>query len=389
MDSLIKPDQDIWIWTVLLAVSLLGMYGERVGWFRKISGALVTILAAAILATLGLIPGAADPALSVPVYDLVFSYFIPIAIPLLLFNVQLRKIIYGTGNLLLPFLIGALGVVTGALVAGFFIDFGPETPKVMGAFIGTYTGGSVNFMAVSMSLNFLESPLFVSTITVDNVFTNFYIVLLFLLPGVKVISDYFAPYQDIDSNQEEETGYDFDVSSLMEQLTLCLSISGGIFIFAEFTGEILAGLLETKVELKIMIITALIIILVNVFPAFFSKYQKLAFEIGMFFMYVFLAVIGASSNLVQLFSSIPGIIGFASIILIVHLVISLIAGKLLKVSLKEIMIASAANVAGPSVVAPMAASFGIQKAITPGILIGLLGYVIGTFLGIGVGNFML
>lgn len=388
MESLIKPGQDIWIWCALLAVSLFGMYGERVGWFRKISGALVTILAAAILATIGLIPGAADPELSVPVYNLVFSYFIPIAIPLLLFNVQLKKIVRDTGSLLMPFLIGALGVVVGAFVASLFIDFGEETGKVMGAFIGTYTGGSVNFMAVSMSLGFLESPLFVSTITVDNVFTNFYIVLLFLLPGIKKIADYFVPYQESKEVNVKETGYDFDFSSLMEQLTLCLLISGGIFVIAEFSGEFLAEALGTEIELKILIITSLIILLVNVFPDFFAIYQKIAFEIGMFFMYVFLAVIGASSNLVQLFTSIPGIVAFATIILLVHLVVSLIAGKLLGVSLKEIMIASAANVAGPSVVAPMAVSFGIPKAITPGILIGLLGYVIGTFLGIGVGQFM-
>ncbi|MEM8888779.1 MAG: DUF819 family protein [Bacteroidota bacterium] len=388
MKSLIPADSHVLIWFMLLAVSLLGMYGERVGWFSKISGALVTILAAAILTTAKVLPPAADPSVSVETYGWVFKYFIPFAIPLLLFNVQLKRIINDTGRLLLPFIIGAAGVALGAIVAGSFLEFGEDTHKVMGAFIGTYTGGSVNFMAVSTALKFEQSDLFVSTITVDNVFTNVYIVLIFLLPGIKWIANYFAPYVADESKELEEEKTVFEFGVLMEHITLCLLISAGIFVFAEILGPFLSSLVGTKIDLEVLIITAAIIVLVNIFPKFFLKYQEVAFNIGMFLMYVFLAVIGASSNLNQLWNSIPGIILFATIILLVHLAVVLIAGKLLNVSLKEIMIASAANIAGPSVAAPMAVSFGMPKAITPGILIGLLGYVIGTFLGIGVGAAM-
>lgn len=386
MNSLIQVEDSLWIWTVLLAVSFIGMYGERLGWFRKISGALVTILLAAILTTIGFIPSAADPEKPVEAYSWIFSYFIPLAIPLLLFNVQLKRILNDTGRLLLPFLIGALGVALGAMIAASLLDFGEESHKLMGAFIGTYTGGSVNFMAVSKSLEFMESPLFVSTITVDNVFTNFYIVLLFLLPGIRVFADFFGEY--VEENGQEELGQktSIDMSLLMEQMALSLLLSSAIVAVSEWIAPVLGDLLKTEIDLSILLITTIIIVLVNIFPAFFDRLAEVAFNIGMFMLYVFLAVIGASSNLLQLFSSIPGIIAFASIILIVHLAISLIAGKLLNISLKEIMIASAANVAGPSVVAPMAVSFGIPKAITPGILIGLMGYVIGTFLGIGIGS---
>jgi len=111
-------------------------------------------------------------------------------------------------------------------------------------------------------------------------------------------------------------------------------------------------------------------------------------DLGIFLMYMFLAVIGASSNILELFTAIPGILAFAAITLLVHLIISLAGAKLFKISLKEVMIASCANAGGPSVSAPMAVSFGMKKAVTPAILIGLLGYVIGTFLGVGVGLFL-
>lgn len=386
--SLLLPDQHILIWCVLLAISLFGMYGERIGWFRRISGALMTILAGAVLTTVGMIPDAASSEIEVPVYTLIFSYFIPFAIPLLLFNVQLKKMLRETGTLLKPFLIGALGVVIGAIVAASILNLGEETYKVAGTFIGTYTGGSVNFMGVATALDFLESPLFPSTITVDNVFTNLYIILLFLMPGIQWVAKWFPEYEE--SEDEDLSHLDTRESAttsggFMEQLTVCLLITSAIFALGTFLGPIFAGLLNTEIHLDILVITALIIILVNIFPTFFLKYQEVAFDTGMFFMYMFLAVIGASSNLKELFGSVPGILIFAAITLTVHLVITLIAAKIFKISLKEVLVASCANAGGPSVAAPMAISFGMKKAVTPAILIGLLGYVIGTFLGVGVG----
>lgn len=393
MISLIPSNQHILIWCILLAVSLFGMYGERVGWFRKISGALMTILAAAILTTLKVIPDAANSEIDVPVYDLVFGYFIPFAIPLLLFNVQLKKMIRDTGTLLLPFLIGAVGVVIGAFIAAYLLNLGEETYKVAGTFVGTYTGGSVNFMGVAMILDFLESPLFPSTITVDNVFTNLYIILLFMLPGIQWIAKWFPDYDETNRDNVEsfrDTAADENESvSLMESMTICLLITAGIFALGTFLGPLLARALSTEIHLDILIITALIIVFVNIFPDFFQKYQAIAFDIGMFFMYMFLAVIGASSNLMELFGSVPGILVFAAITLTIHLLFTLAASKMLGISLKEAMVASCANAGGPSVAAPMAISFGMKKAVTPAILIGLLGYVIGTFLGSGVGRVLL
>lgn len=67
-------------------------------------------------------------------------------------------------------------------------------------------------------------------------------------------------------------------------------------------------------------------------------------DLGIFLMYMFLAVIGASSNILELFTAIPGILAFAAITLLVHLIISLAGAKLFKISLKEVMIASCVSI---------------------------------------------
>lgn len=384
---MISPDNSFGLWAILLTAAIFGMYGERKGWFKKVSGALMTIIFAAVLTSIGLIPNASDGNIEVPTYDFVFTYFVYFSIPLLLFRLDLKKIIRESGRLLIIYLISAAGVVAGALVAFFIIDLGPETYKVVSVFIGTYIGGSVNFMAVAVTFDFLRSSLFPSVIAVDNVYTYLYIMLLFYIPFFGFLRKYYPELEEeeeeeIDPTQEELPKIP---GGLLEAITVCLLISGLICWSGTAFSAWLMELINTEINLDMLVITALIVIVANVFPKWLQRYDFIAFDLGMFLLYIFLAVIGASCDLRLLFTSMPGILLMASIILTVQLVVSMLVGKWLKFSLKEIMIACCANAAGPSVTAPMAITFKMRKAVTPAILISILGYLIGTFVGVGIG----
>ena len=385
---MIAPDNTFALFTILLAASAFGMIGERKKWFLGLSGVIITITVTALFVTFGLIPSASDTKLSVPIYDFVFTYLIPISIPLLLFNVQIKRIIKDSGRLLGIFLIGALGIAIGAIIAAQVINLGEETYKIAGAFVGTYTGGSVNFMAVATTFDFVDSPLFPAVIAVDVGFTNIYLLILFLLPSFQLVVNYFSPYQEEVTVKAKQMDEKVDERPLMEQLAICFSIAALLCTIGMWLGPIVADWLQTEIHLEVLTITILITLLANILPQLLLPLADIAFEIGMFLMYIFLAVIGAASDINAIINAAPGILIFVIIMLAVHLLISLIGGKLLGVSLKEIMIASSANVGGVSIAAPMAATFGLKKLVTPAILIGILGYVIGTFLGIGTGLFL-
>ena len=387
---MIAPDNAFALFTILVAASAFGIIGERKNWFFGLSGVIITITITALLVTFGFIPSASDSDLSVPIYDFVFTYLIPISIPLLLFNVQIKRIIKDSGRLLGIFIIGALGIAIGAIIAAQIIDLGEEGYKIAGAFVGTYTGGSVNFMAVSTTFDFVESPLFPATIAVDVGFTNVYLLILFLLPSLQFVSRFFTPYQAstiITSPSPIKEELTSSVT-LMEQLAMCFTIAGVLCTIGMWLGPIVANWMGTAIHLEVLIITILITLLANILPQLLVPLADVAFEIGMFLMYVFLAVIGAASDIHAIINAAPGILIFAIIMLSIHLVISLIGGKLLGISIQEIMIASSANVGGVSIAAPMAATFGLKKLVTPAILIGILGYVIGAFLGTGTGLFL-
>ena len=62
----------------------------------------------------------------------------------------------------------------------------------------------------------------------------------------------------------------------------------------------------------------------------------------------------------------------------------LVVGKLARLSLPEMIIASNAAVLGATTAPALAAAKGWTDLVTPGVLAGVLGYVIGTAIALGI-----
>jgi uncharacterized membrane protein len=101
-------------------------------------------------------------------------------------------------------------------------------------------------------------------------------------------------------------------------------------------------------------------------------------------MYIFFVAIGAGANLGEVIGAALPILLFIVVLVLVHLALMVAVGRLLKLDLAEVMIASNACILGPPTAAALAASKGWRALVTPGILVGMFGYAIGTFIGIGL-----
>lgn len=382
--SLIDPSDNFSVIALLMLAVAIGVVGEQRRWFGVLPGVLFTILLGALFVSIKLLPSGSDQDLNVPVYNFAFTYLIPFSIPLLLFNVQLKRIFKESGRLMILFLIGAASVFIAAVVAGFIFDLGPETHKLAAVYTATYTGGSVNFMAVAKIFDFEKSQLFTASVVVDNVFTIIFIMFLFLLPGLKLLQPYF-PKADRGEADTVSASEALISEPYLVTLSKAFCVSAIIVAAGFLLAPPLETLLGTSLSLDVLIITILIIIIANTFPGFCRPLEVVSFPLGMFMLYFFLAVIGATCDLGALLSASPQVLLFAIVIMFFHLAIILILGKVLNFSLEDIAIASGANIGGVSIAAPMAATFEMKKAVTPAILIGIMGYVVGTFLGIGAG----
>ena len=165
---LIGPDQDFALWAVLIALAGFGFWCERYPWGRKYSGVMLLITAAIVLANLRIIPTSA------PVYDVVWDYLVPIAIPLLLLEADLKRILRESGPTLIAFVIGAVAVVAGVIVGAFLLDLGGNEAELAGIFTGTYIGGGLNFAAVAEASGMQDGSMLSAAVAADNrVFAKF------------------------------------------------------------------------------------------------------------------------------------------------------------------------------------------------------------------------
>jgi uncharacterized membrane protein len=112
-------------------------------------------------------------------------------------------------------------------------------------------------------------------------------------------------------------------------------------------------------------------------------------ELGCYMLYVFLFAIGLPADLWAVIRNVPLLFVFCLIMAVTNLVVTLALGKLFRIDLEELLLSVSATLGGPTTAAAMAIAKGWPKLVVPALLVGIWGYVIGTFLGVMVGEVLL
>ena len=372
---LIGPEQDFALWAVLIGLASFGFWCERFAWGRKYSGVMLLIAAAIVLANLRIIPTSA------PVYGVVWDYLVPIAIPLLLFQADLNRIIRESGPTLIAFVIGGVGVVAGVLVGIALLDLGAQEAELGGIFTGTYIGGSLNFAAVAEASGMKDGSILAAAVAADNVATNLHFLLIVLLPGVAWMANRYPTHHMDKASQgpaaQAESAHrieNLDIAGMLAALALA-------FVLAAL-GKLLAGL-AGKPQFAILVTTALTLVIATFLPGVVARLSGYT-ESGNALMFVFLASIGATADVWQLIELAPVLFVFAIIIILVHLVVLFGVGKVMRLDLAELAMASAVCIGGPATAAAIASAKGWRELLIPGVLAGSLGYAVGSFIGVSV-----
>ena len=128
-----------------------------------------------------------------------------------------------------------------------------------------------------------------------------------------------------------------------------------------------------------------------VFASFFedkAKEMHGAKEIGTWLIYLFYFVIGVPASITMIIQNAPLLLLFCFILVVFNMLFCFGFGKLLHIDLEDIILASNANIGGPTTAAGMAISLGWTRLVGPCMLVGTFGYVIGTWLGIIIGSIL-
>lgn len=378
-NSIINSENTLILWSIILVIATIAIFLEnRYTLVAKISGAIMALIIALLLSNFNIIP------LESKVYDDVWGYVVPIAIPLLLFQCDIKKIWKESGRLAIIFLLSSVGTMLGAVV-GFYLlrEYIPTLNNIAGTMTASYIGGGVNFVAVQTALN-LDKQLASALIVSDNLLMVLYFFVLIIIPTIPFFNKYFKreyknDIKNMDDKKEvkrpitlEDVAFNFTISVLI----VAVSFGFSDLILAEDRGYVINFLAN-----KYILLTSITVILATVFSNFFKKLIG-SQEIGTFLIYIFFAVIGIPASIKSIVVNSPLLLVFCAIMVIINMVITFAFAKLFNFSLEEAILVSNANIGGPTTATAMAISKGWTKYVAPVMLVGTLGYVIGTYAGL-------
>ena len=350
-------------------------------------GTVVLAYAVGIIASLCGVFHFADPAIGATFTKLqstVMNVAVPLAIPLMLFNCDFKLWTKSLPKTTWALVTGIAAVIV-ASISGYFIfrNHVPEIAKVTGMMAGIYTGGTMNFNALGAALN-VDRSVMAIVLAFQMVITTPYI--FFLLGGGYKIFRKLLPYKDIThkgrmDEDEVETNDVENYRGMFEKKNFIGMMKGlGLSICFLAVGAGLALLITGTLNELVVILT---ITTLSIIASFFKPVRELpkTFELGMFFILIFSVIVASMFDINSVNGGSLYIGGFVLWIIAVSVGLHLLLCRIAKVSGDLFCVCQVGLLCSPPFVPPIAGAMKNKKVLISGIVVGLVGYAIGTYLG--------
>ena len=314
----------------------------------------------------------------------IMSVAVPLAIPLMLFNCDFKLWTKSLPKTAWALVTGIVAVVMGC-ISGYFIfrNNVPEIAKVTGMMAGIYTGGTMNFNALGAALN-VDRSVMAIVLAFQMVITTPYI--FFLLGGGYKIFRKLLPYKDIthkgrmDEDQVETADVE-NYRGMFEKKNFIGMMKGlGLSVIFLAIGAGLALLITGTLNELVVILT---ITTLSIIASFFKPIRELpkTFELGMFFILIFSVIVASMFDINSVNGGSLYIGGFVLWIIGISVGLHLLLCRIAKVSGDLFCVCQVGLLCSPPFVPPIAGAMKNKKVLISGIVVGLVGYAIGTYLG--------
>jgi len=316
------------------------------------------------------------------------SVLIPLAIPMMLFNVDFRK--FPLGDSLKSLLAGLIAVVISIIVGHliFKSHLGPNGHNITGMLTGVYTGGTPNLAALKIMLDVDDNTyLLVNSYDMIVSFTH----ILFLITiGVKLFR-YVLPFDAsaVDQKYEQQNGEsDPYVGIFKRKSRIQVLIAFGLSLIIS---AISIGVAYLFPKGSFMTVVILMLTTLGLTASFWKPVRNLekSFDAGMYLIYVFSIVVASMADISNL-NLREGFYLFLFLIFIVYvsIIIQTILSKIFKIDSDLMMVTSIALISSPPFVPIVVDALKNKNVLVPGISIGLIGYALGNYLGFILSEFL-
>ncbi len=327
-------------------------------------------------------------------------YLLPASLVLLTLSIDLKRILSLGPKALIMFLAGTVGIMVGGPIAVLF--FGLVAPDVVGGsggdavwrglttVAGSWIGGGANQTAMKEVFE-VSDDLFSAMITVDVIVGNIWLAFLLYGAGISARIDRWfkadaSAIDEVRKNIEEYRASIAKIPSLTD-VTMVMAVGFGVTAMAHFGSDLIAPWISehapalAKYSLTSGFFWIVVIATTGGLLLSFTKARELegvgASRYGSLLLYVLVASIGMKMDILAIFEN-PQLFLIGIVWMIVHVVILLSVGKIIKAPFFFVAVGSQANVGGAASAPIVASAF--HPALAPvGVLLAVLGYSLGTY----------
>lgn len=365
--------------SILLFVSSRGRF-ER--WFSVIPVVFWMYFLPMLASSVGLIDS------KNPVYALISSHLLPMSLFLLLVTVDVRTIARLGKPALFMFFIGGVGIGAGMFAAFWLFKplVGAQFWSGFGALAASWTGGSANMIAVKEALG-TPDAVFLPMVVVDTIVPYVWMGVLVLLAGCQ---ERFDRFNRCDPKIIDQIRHKMrDVKSAASRVRF-LSSAGIIALAAAggFSAKYVSQFLPVIKDVITPYAWMIIVVSLAGMALSFTPVRRIepygSTKIGYFILYLVLTSIGARASLAHAGESVV-LIAAGFLVICIHVLFLLAGARLVRAPLFLVAVASQANVGGVAS-APIVAEIYQNGFGAFGLLLAILGNIVGTYIGIVVGQ---
>jgi uncharacterized membrane protein len=352
---------------------------HRYPFFNRIGAVVITYIIGLIIGNSGILP---DNIMGLQ--NLLNTITIPLAIPLMLFAMNVKKWMGMANKTLLSMLAAFIGVVVTVVSGHFFLrGYRPDDMwEISGLLVGVYTGGTPNMASIKVALGVDES-LYIMTHTYDLVIGAFYLMFMLtigkrffltFLPDFNHGAERLEPGK-VFAGMESWSGF-FKKSALV---SMAKALGLAVLIFG--IGGSLTLITPENSQMAVVILTITTLgILASLVPGV-NRLEK-TFELGMYMILVFSLVVSSMANLSQLADISMVVLGYVIYVMFGSLLLQMLLSRLFKIDTDTMMITSTAFICSPPFVPVVASAIRNKEVIISGLTVGIIGYAIGNYLGV-------
>lgn len=322
------------------------------------------------------------------VQDVFSSYTIVLALPLILFSLDVKKWLKMARSTFTSLAIGLFTVLV-MIFLGYWIYYGKidEIWKVSGMLVGVYTGGTPNMAAMKTALN-ISQELYILTHTYEMTLGALYLVFILSI-GQRVFLLILPPFKSPETGnikvgklnlEEDYESYQgiFKKETfrpLMGAFGLSIAILGvskGIsLLFNEDIGPAIIILMVTSLGIGFSFIPAI------------NRIKK-TFQLGMFLILIFCLAVASMADVTKLANVSFSLFYYVGLAMFGSHLLHILIARIFKVDADTVIISGCALICSPPFVPVVASALKNREIILTGMIVGIAGYAVGNYLGVAV-----